>query len=124
MDSLGTFKTLKINNVVLTTCSRGLIEMLIVSYLVKKLPASDEPEGSLPCYLVAVVSPTNPFHAFPSYFFKIRFNIILLYTPRCSKRSVSFRFHHQARVPVPHVPLISISSVSSLEYVARRSYEF
>jgi len=36
MDSLGTFKTLKINNVELTTCSRDLVEKLIVSYLVKK----------------------------------------------------------------------------------------
>jgi len=30
MDSLGTFKTLKINDVELTTCSRDLIEKLIV----------------------------------------------------------------------------------------------
>jgi len=96
MDSLGKFKTLKINDVEPTTCSRGLIEKLIVSYLVKKLPASYEPECSLPCSLVAVVSPTNPVHTFSSYFFKIHFNIILLYTPRCSKRTVSFSFHHQA----------------------------
>jgi len=95
MDSLGTIKTLKINNVELTTCSRGLIEKLIGSYLVKKLPVCYEPECPLPCSLVAVVSPTNPVHTFSSYFFKIHFNIILLYTPRCSKRSVSSSFHHQ-----------------------------
>jgi hypothetical protein len=40
MDSLGAFKTLKVNNLDLTTCSRHVIEKVIVAYLVKKLPAS------------------------------------------------------------------------------------
>ena len=82
MDSLSTFRIPKMNNVELNTCSRDLVEKLIVSYLVKKLPASYEPECSLPCSLVAVVSPTNPVRTFTSYFFKIYFNIILLYTLR------------------------------------------
>jgi hypothetical protein len=79
MDSLCTFKTPKINDVELATCNRDLIEKLIVSFLVEKLPASYEPECSLLCSLVSVVSPTNPVHTFSSYFFKIHFNIILLY---------------------------------------------
>jgi hypothetical protein len=79
MGSLCTCKSLKINDVELTTCKRDLIEKLIVSDLVKKLPASYEPECSLPCSLDSVVSPTNPVRTFSSYFFEMHFNIILLY---------------------------------------------
>jgi hypothetical protein len=43
-----------------------------------------EPEGSLPCSLVPILSQMNPVHTTPSYFTKIQFNIILLSTSAAS----------------------------------------
>jgi hypothetical protein len=52
--------------------------------------------GSHPLILpVPILSQLNPVHNLTSDFFEIHFNIILPYTPRSSKWSVTFRFSSQ-----------------------------
>ena len=48
--------------------------------------------------LVPIPSQINLAHNLPSYFFRICFNIILLFQPKSSKWSPSFRFPHQKPV--------------------------
>jgi len=49
-----------------------------------------EPEGSLPRLqksIIPILIQINPVHVFPTNFFKIRFSIIMSFTPSCFKRS-------------------------------------
>ena len=65
---------------------------------------------------VPIISQINPAHA-PSHFLKIHFNIILPYTPRSYKRSLSFRSHHHNPVhvsPLSHTYYVLNPSHSSL----------
>ena len=46
--------------------------------------------------LAPALGQLNPFHALPSYLFRIHINNIFLSTPRSYKWSLSFRFHHKS----------------------------
>ena len=48
--------------------------------------------------LVLIPSQSHLVHNIPSYFFRIHFNIILLFHPKSSKWPLSFRFPHQKPV--------------------------
>jgi len=58
--------------------------------------------------LVCVFNQVNRVHTFPSYLFRILYNVTLPSVPGSSKWSVCFRFPHQSPVCVsllpPHVP--------------------
>jgi hypothetical protein len=76
--------------------SRGLVEKLIVAQLVKSLPAlyfdpkvHYRVENSPP--LNFALSSLNTIHAFPSHFFKISYNIILISVHGSFKWSGLFR---------------------------------
>jgi hypothetical protein len=80
----------------LTPWSRVLLDKLIVTQLVKKLPhilwksmVYHHVHKNLP--LVSVLSHMHPFHILPTYFPKIHFNIILPSLSRCSEWSLPFQ---------------------------------
>jgi hypothetical protein len=54
--------------------------------------------------LVPILSQINPVHFTPSYFCRIRFNIILLPTSRSFHCSPYFWFSHQSPVCIPFLP--------------------
>lgn len=87
-----------VNKTELTSCnwstdswSRALTEKLTVTNLIRNFPNFRESQVS---YTLPIVGHRNVLHALPFCFFKIHFSIILLSTPRPSKRSPSFRCPH------------------------------
>jgi hypothetical protein len=54
---------------------------------------------------VPITSHINPVHSSPYNFLKIHFNIILTFTPRCSKWSLYIRFPHQNSVRSSPLPI-------------------
>ena len=63
---------------------------------------------------IHILSQINPIYTFPSPFFKIIFNIILLSILRSSEWSLSFSFPHQNPVrtsPLPHTCHITHTSI-------------
>jgi len=61
-----------------------------------------ETEGLVPCSKEPAISHMNPVHTFPSYVSTIHSNVIFLFTPRPSERSLPFRFYDQNFVCVSH----------------------
>ena len=93
--------------ILITPCSRVLLEKLTGSQIVKKLPHFMEPESSLSRLQELANCPySEPYQSSPcppSYFQNIRFNIILPSMSGFFKWSVSLRFLHQN--PVSNYPL-------------------
>ena len=93
--------------ILLTPCSRLLLEKVTSSQIVKKFPHFMEPESSLPRLQELANCPySEPYQSSPcppSYFLNIHFNIILPSMSGSSKWSFSLRFLD--RNPVRNYPL-------------------
>jgi len=85
--------------IILTPSNRVLLEKLIVTHLIRKIPTFLEPKCSLPCLqnlpLFPILSQMKPVHTFKTYVFKTHFNIILPSTTRSSKWFPHFDFSGQ-----------------------------
>jgi hypothetical protein len=79
-----------------------MLEKLIVTQLVKKFLAFFEPESSLPCSQVPILSQMHPIHNSPLYFPRIHFNIIHSSTPRTYELSLPTKILYVFHIPPAH----------------------